>query len=142
MEEITVAEYRRLIREAKKQVKAAKQKEQAAALASAFETQWRRLGGGELVKEYRFHSGRRWFFDYAAPDIKVAIEVEGGTWVSGRHSRGAGYARDCEKYNNAALLGWTVFRFTTDMIGDDPAGHLGPVIAFINERRNKLGRRI
>lgn len=140
MKEVSVAEYKELVRQSKKQAESAKKKEQALALAASYETRWRQLGGWGLIKEYRFHPKRRWLFDYADPDIKVAIEIEGGTWTSGRHSRGVGYAKDCEKYNNAILLGWVVFRFTADMIKKNPAGHLGPVIEFIKERRLQLGR--
>ncbi|WP_415720517.1 hypothetical protein [Photobacterium ganghwense] len=68
------------------------------------------------VAEYRFHEKRRWRFDFAYPDLLVAIEVEGGTWTNGRHTRGKGFEGDCEKYNTAALRGWTVLRFTGDMI--------------------------
>ncbi|MBE4575617.1 hypothetical protein BOO29_10945 [Vibrio navarrensis] len=66
--------------------------------------------------EFRFHKTRRWRFDFAYPAQRVAIEVEGGTWANGRHTRGKGYAADCEKYNVAALEGWRVLRFTGDMI--------------------------
>jgi len=69
--------------------------------------------------EYRFHNQRRWRFDAAIPEIMVAIELEGGQWVSGRHNRpGQGYEGDIEKYNTAALMGWFVLRFTTDMMSD------------------------
>ena len=68
------------------------------------------------VAEYRFHAERRWRFDYAWPSHKIAIEQEGGVFVQGRHSRGAGMVKDMEKYNNAALLGWRVFRFTPQQI--------------------------
>lgn len=75
------------------------------------------------VLEYAFakESGRRWRFDLAWPDRKLAVEVEGGTWVSGRHTTGTGYARDLEKYNQAALLGWTVLRYTPRMIEEGTA---------------------
>lgn len=33
----------------------------------------------EFVREHRFHPTRRWRFDFAWPDEKVALEVEGGT---------------------------------------------------------------
>ncbi len=68
------------------------------------------------VQEYRFHETRKWRFDFAYPDQNLAIEVEGGIWSGGRHTRGKGYEDDCEKYNTAALRGWTVLRFTGDMI--------------------------
>ncbi len=73
----------------------------------------------EPEREYRFCK-RRWRFDFAYPEHKIAIEVEGGTWVNGAHSRGAHYQSDCEKYNNAVLLGWKVLRITGAMIGNAP----------------------
>ena len=63
--------------------------------------------------EHRFHpSGRRWRFDYAWIPERIALEVEGGIWIQGRHSRGAGFLKDMEKYNEAAALGWRVLRTT------------------------------
>jgi very-short-patch-repair endonuclease len=67
-------------------------------------------------KEYRFHPSRKWRFDFAFPDRMAAVEVEGGVWTGGRHTRGSGYIADCEKYNNAAALGWFVFRFDGDAV--------------------------
>lgn len=55
-------------------------------------------------------------FDFAWPELMLAVEVEGGTWANGRHSRGAGYARDCDKYNQAQLAGWIIIRVTSDML--------------------------
>ena len=66
----------------------------------------------EMVKEYRFHPVRKWRFDYAIPSHLIALEVEGGVWTGGRHIRASGFLGDMEKYNNAALLGWRVFRTT------------------------------
>jgi hypothetical protein len=66
--------------------------------------------------EYRFHPVRKWRFDFAWPECKIAAEAEGATWSRGRHTRGSGFAKDCEKYNEAALDGWFVFRFTGGMI--------------------------
>lgn len=40
----------------------------------------------EVVKEYLFHPTRKWRFDYAIPDHKIALEVEGGVWTGGRHT--------------------------------------------------------
>ena len=70
--------------------------------------------GIECVKEYRFHSTRKWRFDYAIPDYKVALEVEGGVWSGGRHIRAQGFLGDMEKYNTATLMGWKVLRTTPD----------------------------
>ena len=70
-------------------------------------------------REYRFRgiSGtRRWRFDFVLGDpdvgLKVAIEVEGGIWINGRHTHGGHwFARDCEKYTEAAICSWTVLRY-------------------------------
>ena len=67
-------------------------------------------------REYRFHPTRKWRFDFAWPERRLACECEGATWVNGRHTRGAGYQNDCEKYNQAALTGWRVLRFTAAII--------------------------
>lgn len=62
--------------------------------------------------EHMFHVGRKWRFDFAFADHMLAVEVEGGTWSGGRHTTGAGFERDTEKYNQAVLDGWRVLRFT------------------------------
>ena len=61
--------------------------------------------------EFHFARPRRWRFDFAWPDLMIAVECEGGTYSQGRHVRGSGFAADCEKYNAAALLGWCVLRY-------------------------------
>lgn len=66
----------------------------------------------ECVKEFKFHPTRRWRFDYAIPEHKIAVEVEGGVWTNGRHTRPQGFLGDIEKYNTATLMGWRVFRTT------------------------------
>ena len=63
-------------------------------------------------EEYRLHPTRRWRFDYAWPDHKIALEVEGGVFTRGRHTRGKGFLGDIAKYNEATRLGWRVFRCT------------------------------
>ena len=68
----------------------------------------------ECVKEFKFHPKRRWRFDYAIPEHRIALEVEGGVWTGGRHTRPQGFLGDIEKYNTATLMGWRVFRTTPD----------------------------
>jgi hypothetical protein len=58
--------------------------------------------------EVRFHPTRKWRFDVAWIEAKVAVEIHGGAFVSGRHTRGAGFREDCVKLATAAALGWRV----------------------------------
>jgi hypothetical protein len=66
----------------------------------------------EPTPEFQFHDTRRWRFDYAWPMRMVALEVEGGIWTEGRHTRGAGFLADNEKYSEAAIAGWRVIYCT------------------------------
>ena len=75
-------------------------------------------------REYRFHDKRRWRFDFAWPKLRLAVEVEGGTWTNGRHNRGSGFANDCDKYNAAAIDGWTVLRFPGEQVKSGEALHM------------------
>lgn len=68
------------------------------------------FGLPKAEKEWRFHPERKWRFDYAWPDKKIAVEVEGGVWSGGRHTRGAGFIKDMEKYNTATVMGWKILR--------------------------------
>jgi very-short-patch-repair endonuclease len=63
-----------------------------------------------VEREHRFHPTRRWRFDLALIPQRVAVEVDGGSFVAGRHSRGAGQRGDMEKYGEALKLGWIVVR--------------------------------
>jgi len=58
--------------------------------------------------EYHFAKPRRWRFDYAWPEHKVALEVQGGIFIAGRHSRGAALLKEWEKLNMAAMRGWRI----------------------------------
>jgi len=73
-----------------------------------------------LIREHVFDPSRKWRFDFAVVAQKVAVEIEGGVWSGGRHTRGAGFQEDCIKYNRAVELGWKVLRYTPQMIEDDP----------------------
>lgn len=86
------------------------------ALEAMFALHVRACNLPEPAREHRFAAPRRWRFDFAWPEHKIAAECEGGTWAGGRHTRGSGFKADCEKYNTATLLGWRVLRFTSDMV--------------------------
>jgi very-short-patch-repair endonuclease len=80
--------------------------------------------------------GRRWRFDLAWQEQRVAVEVDGGTWSGGRHTRGAGFKEDCIKLNHAAREGWKVLRFTTDMVTDESAAD------FVAETLKEIGTEV
>ena len=74
--------------------------------------------GIKYIPEHRFHPVRQWRFDVAIPELKVAVEYEGliitaksATSKSG-HTTISGYSDNCDKYNEAQLLGWEVLRYT------------------------------
>ncbi len=93
-------------------------------LELAFAQQLRALGlTVGLCQQWKFHPKRAWRFDFAypAPEAKLAIEVDGGTWINGGHSRGSGIEKDCEKLASAVILGWRVMRATTNQVKDGTA---------------------
>lgn len=73
------------------------------------------------VAEYRFHPERRFRFDLAWVGKRVAIEVDGGSWIGGRHTSGIGFERDAEKQSLAAVHGWRVLHCTPRQIEDGKA---------------------
>lgn len=85
----------------------------------------REVGGPHyaIEKEYRFHCARKWRFDFALTFPKIAIEIEGGVWVTGGggHNRSQAFLDDMEKYNWAGAFGWKVLRFTPKQVLDGTA---------------------
>ena len=56
--------------------------------------------------------------DRAWPERKLLVEVQGGQWTRGRHTRGTGFEADCRKYSWYAILGYRVLFATPTMIED------------------------
>lgn len=108
----------------------------ASQLESAFLGWWQvlRPSSPQPVAEFKFDPARRWRADFAWPDAKVLVELEGGAWSGGRHTRGAGFTADCNKYNRAVELGWKVFRYTSDMLDADPQGVVDQVAGAIGQK--------
>jgi very-short-patch-repair endonuclease len=94
---------------------------------------WQLLAPKHLqpIAEYPFAKPRKFRFDYAFPEQRVAIELEGGSWSGGRHTRGQGFEDDCTKYNLAVQLNWRVLRYTTSLLEGDPDGCIRQVVAVI-----------
>ncbi len=72
------------------------------------------LGLPTPVPEFRFHTSRRWRFDWCWVERKIALEIQGGIWTSGRHVRGAALLDEYEKLNEAAILGYRVLFCTPE----------------------------
>jgi hypothetical protein len=91
--------------------------------------------GIELEPEYIFARPRKWPFDFAHVPSKVAVELEGGTFMKkGRHTTGVGFAKDCEKYNTAASMGWALFRLTPQMLDAEAQRWVEMIAATIRAR--------
>jgi very-short-patch-repair endonuclease len=86
----------------------------------------------EPEREYRFCE-RRWRFDFAWPEEKVAVECDGGQWLArgGRHARD----QDREKLNRAAVLGWRVLRYSREMLERGQAEVIDQILAALDYRR-------
>ena len=101
-------------------------------LERAFAFHWNLLGNNSMpLREHKFSNERyqdkagrnrtrAWRFDFAWIYERVAVEIEGGVFNGGRHSRGMGMVEDCDKYNSAALEGWVVLRYTVKHLENDP----------------------
>ncbi len=100
-------------------------------LEETFALQVRALGLPEPVREYRFHHERRFRVDFAWPDLKIAVEVDGGTWNNGRHTRGQGFHNDCIKKNLLSCSGWSV------LTGDSKMVASGELVRSLEELINK-----
>lgn len=70
----------------------------------------------DYEQEFKFHPVRKWRADFLITGYSILIEVEGGVFVNGGHSRGKAYTNNCEKYNTAATMGYYVIRSTTDQV--------------------------
>lgn len=79
-------------------------------------------GLGGFSRNFRFHETRKWMFDFAWPDLMVAMEFEGIGGKFSRHTSFKGYTGDCEKYSNASLLGWLLIRVTDPMLKGEEIG--------------------
>lgn len=102
------------------------------ALEELFAVQIRAHGLPEPAREFVFAKPRRFRFDFCWPDHKVAVEIDGAIWSGGRHTRGAGFLRDCEKLNLAALSGWVVLRFSGELVRSGEAAQM--VTMALNQR--------
>jgi very-short-patch-repair endonuclease len=108
-------------------------------LESQFLFLWRVAQGPALEREVKFHPTRKWRADFGHLESRTLIEIEGGIFLAGggRHNRGGGYAKDAEKYLEAALAGWMVLRLTERQL---EIGFIGRIVALLNTPREEARR--
>ena len=82
--------------------------------------------------EHRFHPPRRWRADYAWPDKKLLVELEGGVFIKSRHTSPIGFINDCDKYNQAELDGWTLLRYTVEHLDKRPKEVANQILEALN----------
>ena len=119
MTSISLAEYRKLYGGGRKTATKRKKKVKGAKVESVGEAaliQQLKTLKIEFEQEFQFHTTRKWRADFHIKNTKLLIEVEGGIWSGGRHTRGKGYLGDMEKYNAATMMGFQVLRFSTEQV--------------------------
>ena len=119
MTSISLAEYRKLYGGGRKTATKRKKKVKGVKVESVGEAaliQQLRALKIEFVQEFQFNTTRKWRADFHIKNTKLLIEVEGGIWPGGRHTRGKGYLGDMEKYNVATMMGYQVLRFSTEQV--------------------------
>ena len=90
------------------------------------------------AREVALVAGRKWRWDFVVGDL--AIEIQGGTWIRGGHSRGTGQRRDCAKQNAAVKAGYRALAYTTEMVlsGEAIADVLTLLRATLQEPRSSI----
>lgn len=74
--------------------------------------------GITFQRQLRFHPTRKFRFDFAVPEIKLAIEIDGfGRFGAGGHQTPWGMSADHEKANLAVEMGWTLLRYNRRLLG-------------------------
>ncbi len=101
-------------------------------LADAFLAFMRKHGVKDFVRDHAPVEGRRFKIDLAHLPSKLAVEIHGGTWARGRHSRHAGMAADLEKARLLTLAGWRCIAFTGEDIKKRPLTTLETILEHLN----------
>ena len=99
-----------------KTIRRAKPKKDYDKIYRIFELSITGAGLPAVTREFKFAPPRRWKTDFAWPDFRLILEVEGGAYTHGRHTRGASYVADMEKYNELAIRGFFLLRVTPGQV--------------------------
>ena len=119
MTSYSIAEYKKMVKATKPKGRSKRPKVKGEKVPNEFEAKLARELKTlkiEFEQEFEFHPKRKWRADFHLVGKKILVEVEGGIWSGGRHTRGKGYIGDMEKYNAATMMGFQVLRFSTDQV--------------------------
>lgn len=133
-------------------------------LEDMFADLWAQFGDGPTpIRELLFIPGRRFRLDFAWPESRVGVELEGATLgrpvkchkcgtlararkgdgslggqlrVGGAHSTGEGVQRDCQKNNLALSQGWAILRFTSKDVKERGKACVDQVAELIKFRKS------
>lgn len=81
-----------------------------------FKTQWDRIIGIPIKVQHLFHPTRQFRFDFAFPEIKLALEMQG--YGPGHASFKEMYSDYC-RHNEAVALGWQILYFMQPHIKEE-----------------------
>ncbi|WP_180100925.1 DUF559 domain-containing protein [Acinetobacter sp. YH12151] len=119
MTSYSIAEYKKMVKATKPKGRSIRPKVKGEKVPNEFETKLARELKALKInfeQEFEFHPKRKWRADFHLVGKKILVEVEGGIWSGGRHTRGKGYLGDLEKYNAATMMGFQVIRFSTEQV--------------------------
>ena len=119
MTSYSIAEYKKMVKATRPKGRSKRPKVKGEKVPNEFEAKLARELKTlkiEFEQEFKFHPDRKWKADFHLVGKKILVEVEGGIWSGGRHTRGKGYIGDMEKYNAATMMGFQVIRFSTDQV--------------------------
>ncbi|WP_313484516.1 DUF559 domain-containing protein [Acinetobacter variabilis] len=119
MTSYSIAEYKKMMKATRSKGRSTRPNVKGEKVPNEFEAKLARELKTLKIKfeqEFYFHPDRKWRADFHLIDKKILVEIEGGIWSGGRHTRGKGYLGDMEKYNAATMMGFQVIRFSTDQV--------------------------
>ena len=119
MTSYSIAEYKRMIGAPKSKRSSKRPKVKSQKVPNEFEAKLAlelKALKLDFEQEFKFHQSRKWRADFHLKGRMILIEVEGGIWSGGRHTRGKGYIGDMQKYNAATMMGYQVIRFSTEQV--------------------------
>lgn len=106
----------------------------------ALKTLWMACTNGAdwpFVTEYKAHPTRNWRLDWAYINLKLAVEIDGVSYKGQGlgHQTGKAFEANCEKLNALTELGWTILRYTPDMLNRDGCNVINQILTVAERLR-------